>query len=161
LIEGHFERSTAILGQGGPSQTDLLAVCNSPSGKVVIGVEGKVDEDFQPLVRDWDDGTPNRHVRLAGLLDKLGIARNDADDLRYQLLHRTAAVLIEAPTFGADCAVMLVHSFDPGHAKFDDFVRFADRLGTQCEEPDQLSNWKDFGGIGLCIGWCADRPMPE
>ena len=160
LLEGHFERSTEIPGRGRASQTDLLAICNVPAGRVVIGVEGKVDETLGPLVRDWDTGAPNKQVRLAGLLDMLGIARSDADDLRYQLLHRTAAALIEARAFGVDRAVMLVHSFDPRHAWFDDFSRFAERLGTPCPEPGKLSDWKNAAGINLSVGWCADRPAP-
>lgn len=120
LIEGHFERSTRIPGRGKASQTDLLAVCEVPIGKVVVGVEGKVDETLGPFVHEWDNGTPNRQARLAGLLDMLGIERADADGLRYQLLHRTAAAAIEAHAFGANHAVMLVHSFDPGHAESHD-----------------------------------------
>ena len=107
-----------------------------------------------------ESGIPNKQVRLSGLLDMLGIARTDADDLRYQLLHRTAAALIEARAFGVDSAIMLVHSFDPGHAWFDDFSRFAECLETPCSKPDKLSDWKNVDGISLSIGWCADRPTP-
>jgi hypothetical protein len=160
LLEGHFERSTEIPGRGRKSQTDLLAICETAVGKIVIGVEGKVDETLGPLVRDWDDGSPNKQTRLAGLLAMLGIASTDANDLRYQLLHRTAAAMIEARAFGVDRAVMLVHSFDPRHAWFDDFARFAERLGTPCPKPGRLSDWVRLHGLDLSIGWCADQPTP-
>lgn len=132
LIEGHFEKTTEVPGRGRASQTDLLAIGDTPEGRLVIGVEGKVDETLGPLVREWDNGTPNRQARLAGILELLEIDRREVNDLRYQLLHRTVAALLEARAYGADHAIMLVHSFDPAHAWFDDFARFADVLGTPC-----------------------------
>lgn len=157
LVEGHFEKTTEMPGRGRASQTDLLAICETPAGRLVIGVEGKVDETLGPLVREWDDGTPNRQARLAGILRLLEIDRRDVEDLRYQLLHRTAAALLDARAQGAHRAIMLVHSFDPGHASFDDFARFVDVLGTPCPSRGRLSDWRDTDGVSLCLGWCADR----
>lgn len=118
LLEGHFERSTPMPGRGRASQTDLLAVCTSDQGHFVLAVEAKVDETLGPIVREWDNGTPNRRERLGGLLQLLEIEEESAGLLRYQLLHRTTAALIEAEAFGTARAVMLVQSFSPTHAWF-------------------------------------------
>lgn len=158
LIAAHFERDTALPGRGKASQTDLLALCEAESGTFVLGVEGKVDETLGPHVCDWDSGTPNRRTRLEGLAALLGADLATAAPLRYQLLHRTAATLIEARGLGAPRAVMLVQSFDPGHAWFEDFCHFTTWLGLPEPRLNQLTPELQRGGIGLRLGWCADRP---
>lgn len=160
LVEGHFERETKLPGRGKASQTDLLALCRSRGQAFTLGVEGKVDETFGPLVSEWDNGTPNRRLRLDGLVGLLGGDPRGIAGLRYQLLHRTAAALIEASHFQVNQAVMLVQSFDPGHAWFDDFRAFSDWLGIPCSRPGYLSGPKPANGSNLYIGWCADQPTP-
>lgn len=44
LVEGHFEKITEMPGRGRASQTDLLPNYETSAGRLVIGVEGKVDE---------------------------------------------------------------------------------------------------------------------
>ncbi len=158
LLEGHFERETEIPGRGKPSQTDLLALCEDQNGRFILAVEGKVDETLGPLVSEWDNGTPNRRTRLRGLVDILGGDPEQISDLRYQLLHRTAAALIEARNFGVGRAVMLVHSFDTNHAWFGDFQSFSKWLGVPCSAPGNLSGPNSTEGFDLCVGWCSDTP---
>ena len=44
-------------------------------------------------------------------------------DLRYQLLHRTAAAVFDAQRFAAPHALMLIHSFSEQDAWLDDYTR--------------------------------------
>ncbi|MBK0401212.1 hypothetical protein H0I76_18590 [Limibaculum sp. M0105] len=158
LVEGHFERTTPIPGRGKASQTDLLALCEARGERFVLGIEGKVDETLGPLVSEWDDASPNRRARLSGLIELLEANPAGTARLRYQLLHRTAAALIEAKHFGTRHAIMLVHSFDPAHAWFDDFSNFAAWLGAPCPSPGRLSAPLNRSGVYLYLGWCADKP---
>ena len=91
LIEGLFEKETDLRTPGRPSQTDLLALVGDGSDFAVLGIEGKVDEPFGPLVAEWlEDASANKIARLSVLRETLGLADDDVLYLRYQLLHRTA-----------------------------------------------------------------------
>lgn len=158
LVDGHFERETKIPGRGKASQTDLLALCKAEGGSFILGVEGKVDETLGEVVSDWYNGTPNRQVRLEGLVDLLGGDFTAIGNLRYQLLHRSASALLEARNFGVSKAIMLVHSFDPRHAWFEDFEAFSEWLGVPCAKPGILSDPVHLPDVDLFLGWCADRP---
>src|SRR5260370_28981432 len=53
LLEGVFERETSLPGRGGSSQTDLLAIVRLKDGSnAILGVEGKIDQPFEPLCHD-------------------------------------------------------------------------------------------------------------
>jgi hypothetical protein len=97
--------------------------------------------------------------RLAGLVDRLGLDPGAVGTLRYQLLHRTAAALIEAAHAGAKNAAMIVQSFSPDsvRAGFSDFQAFAAALGTPIEKPGNLSKAVERGGVKLRLGWAQDR----
>lgn len=151
-----FEKQTALDGFGRASQTDVLAVLKTGAGRAVLAVEAKVDESFGPTVAEWRvNGSRGKQQRLAGLVERLNLDPLAIDTLRYQLLHRAAAALIEAATVGADRAGLMVQSFSPEavRAGFADFCRFAEALGTPVERPGQLSPLRKFGGIGLQLGW--------
>jgi hypothetical protein len=85
LLKAVFEQQTALDNLGRPSQTDVLAYLQIPSGQALLAVEAKVDETFGPLVGKWDDGTPGKDKRLHGLLLRLGLDRTAVSTLRYQL----------------------------------------------------------------------------
>lgn len=159
LVRAVFEKKTELDKLGRPSQTDVLALLRTPRGPAVLGIEAKVDETFGPLVSTWDDGTSGKQQRLAGLLERLGMSRASARDIRYQLLHRTAATLIEAEREGAKDAALIVQSFSPStiRAGFRDFQAFAAALGTPVEAPDRLSAPLKRGGVDLRLGWAQDR----
>lgn len=158
LLEGMFEKETDLTTKGRPSQTDLLVLCRCAAGIGVIGIEGKVDEPFGPLVGDWRDGSPGKKRRLKSLCSMLVLCPDAVDELRYQLFHRTAAVLLEAQRYEADAAMMLVHSFSEQAAGFADFQAFADRLGAPVDGPGQVSQAIERRGVRLTLGWVADAP---
>jgi len=71
--------------------------------------------------------------------------------LRYQLLHRTVATLLEADRYGAKEAAMVVQSFSQNRAGFVDFQAFAAALGTPVEKPGMVSNVLDCRGVRISI----------
>jgi len=153
VVEGFFEKQTKLDDLGRASQTDLLLLLRVPTGLAVVGVEGKAKESFGPLVSEWTGD----QRRLAGLCNRLDLEPVSVQDLRYQLLHRTVAALLEAKRYGAGDAMMLVHSFDPEDASLGDYRAFAERLGLSDAEPDKLTNPKRLDGITLRLGWVKQR----
>lgn len=153
------EFKTPLPGGGRASQTDLFVLARTARVLVAIGVEGKVRETFGPTVREWLGSNPSngKRERLGYLCQLLQIPPEQAHTCRYQLLHRTAATLIEAQRFTAQHAVMLVHSFSTNHDGFDDFDNFASLLGTKARIGD-LAPTSPRDGILLHLGWVADRP---
>jgi hypothetical protein len=144
-----------------PSQTDVLAILEIKSGLAVLGVEGKVRESFDATVNEWNDFSPARLRRLAGLVERLRLAPSGSIGmLRYQLLHRTVATLVEAKEAGAHDAVVLVQSFNPDDVMnhFDDFQNFATALGAPVARPGMLSRVIDLQGVRLQLGWTVN-PM--
>ena len=157
LLIGFPEYRTPLPGGSRPSQTDLFVLAEGSVGLVVIGVEGKVSEDFDQLVEDWlgDAPTPGQERRLSFLKQKLQVEECDVGEIRYQLLHRTAAALIEAERFNARCAVMLVHSFSQEDEHFEDYQDFLDLLGCDGEDaiPNSVTLVGNIGGIDLYLAW--------
>ncbi len=169
LLEGIFERETEIPGKGRPSQTDLLALVTLNDTNAILGVEGKVDEPFGPLVGEWlvDSASANKTVRLAGLCATLGVRPDAVNDLRYQLFHRCCAVIYEAKRFRYPRAMMLVHSFAPvGRdatmpAGFADFAAFASALGMPIAAPGDVTMAKMCEGIEFRLAWVSDSPLAK
>lgn len=152
LVEGFFEKETPLDDLGRPSQTDLLVLLRTSEGLAVVGVEGKAREPFGPLVSEWKGD----HRRLEGLCARLGLEPSMSGDLRYQLLHRTVAAVVEAGRYGASDAIMLVHSFDPGDASLSDYVKFAERLELVVGV-DAVSPPKQLENVRLRLAWVKER----
>jgi Domain of unknown function (DUF6946) len=157
LQKAVFERKTRLDSFGRESQTDVMAFVKIDGGQAVLGIEAKVDESFGPLVHEWNDYSPGKLRRLAGLLDRLELKSDSIGSLRYQLFHRTAATLIEAEAAGASQAAMIVQSFDGGRAGFSDFVAFVGAMGIPIDEPGKLSPPKRLGEIALRLGWTENQ----
>jgi hypothetical protein len=149
IVEGFFEKETKLDEFGRPSQTDLLLLIRAGARLGVVGIEGKAQETFGPLVTE---GRRNE-ARLAGLCSLLTLSPADVQDIRYQLLHRTVATLLEARRYGARDALMLVHSFDAKDASLADYRAFADRLGLAGAGPGQVTSSKVLDGIRLRLAW--------
>ncbi len=157
LLMAFPEYQTPLPGGRRSSQTDLFVLAEGAGDLVVIGVEGKVSEDFDKLVEDWlgDAPTPGQERRLSFLKQKLQVEECDVGKIRYQLLHRTAAALIEAERFNARWAVMLVHSFSQEDEHFEDYQDFLDLLGCDGEDatPNSVTYVGDKDGIDLYLAW--------
>ena len=139
----------------GASQCDVFALIRAGDRTVAVAIEGKVDEPFGPLLGDWLRGaSPGKHKRLAFVADMLGLALPLPDDIHYQLLHRTAAAIVEARRFNADDAAMIVHSFSPTGKWFDAFERFAGLFGIEAELGTRL-DIQPRGRKPFSLGWVA------
>jgi hypothetical protein len=124
------EYRTDLPGGRRPSQSDLFVLARARARLVAMAVEGKVNEEFGPLVAEWRSqasrGKQERWTFIASLLHLKGLS---ADRLRYQLLHRMASAVLEARRFGAQDAVLLVHSFSADAAWYGDYAAFVEFLG--------------------------------
>jgi hypothetical protein len=159
LLRATFEKQTRLDDLGRPSQTDVLAEVLTPSGPAILAVEAKVDETFGPTVAEWRaNGSPGRQARLAGLCARLGLAPDAVAALRYQLLHRSAAALIEAEAHAARDAVLVVQSFSAPElrAGFPDFRAFTATMGVPVAGPGRLSAPVERGSVRLRFGWAQD-----
>ncbi len=150
-VYGFPEFKTPLPGGSRASQTDLLIVAMDGDQMMTVAVEGKVDEPFGEVVETWLGKNPSsgKSLRLGYLADVMRLSESDLLDLRYQLVHRTASAKIEADRNGSHIAMMLVHSWAPGGEGFNDYQRFASRLGVDAE----------VGSVGyssacdLWLGW--------
>jgi len=136
------------------SQTDILAIARNDSGLVVLGVEAKVDEPFGPTLGEKrKDASPGQKERIAYLEGKLGCVSPLADNVRYQLMHRTVSALLTAQAFHAPIAVMLVQSFSPSSKWRADFDAFAHAVGAR-EITSDFYDLETDEASRLLIGWC-------
>lgn len=158
------EKITPVAGAGEPPHSDVFVLAKAADGQLVsITVEGKVDEQFgngNQTVSAWknDGNVANRRVRLDQLLDKIQLAETRADSVAYQLIQRMASAVIEAETYNARYAVMVVHSFSPTHANFASFAAFASAYGV-ATGPGNLIEVAQYRDIRLFIGWAQGDPI--
>jgi len=168
------EHETPLPGKGSGSHSDVLAFINMRGEHCAVTVEGKVDEKFDDTVDAWlkeassESSSNNRTKRLNGIYDELGLTNPAAAQIRYQLLHRAAAAVIEAKRFNADCATMIVQSFSPKHQWFEDFAEFLKLFGIGSVKRDMLYE-TGMPGMPLYFGWAsppgtvavAETPAPQ
>ncbi len=152
------EHKTALPGGRRESQSDVFALLRTKLGLVALTVEGKVEEPFGPTVAEWLEGaSPGKIQRLQAITELLGIAGEIDGAVRYQLLHRTAAAVIEAERFSASAAAMVVHSFSPDRRWLADYQRFA-RLAGVVGEVGVIEQVRPSDRRPLFIGWaCGDE----
>jgi len=155
LLAAIPEHKTPLPGGRRASQTDVLAFVRLKSWVCAVAVEGKRDESFGELVGEWlTDASTGKQTRLQYITDKLGLPYPPPDHIRYQLLHRAAAAVIEAERFNADCAAMIVQSFSPEHAWFEDFEEFLGLFGIDSVKRNQRYKTEKLG-ITLYFGWAS------
>lgn len=155
------EHVTPLPGGGAGSHTDALVLARATDGLAVLAVEGKASEPFGPTVGAWRaEASTGKEERLAHVRAILGL---DAvpDRICYQLLHRTAAALIEADAFAATHAVVLIHAFGPtvDRAGFEDYAAFVRLFGAEAIEGG-LATVSRAGGPSLHFGWAQGTPAP-
>jgi len=128
------EYQVPLPGGSRPSQNDLFVLARNADELVVIMVEGKASESFGPTLGEWRvNGSDGKKRRLEYLQEVLQLDGELADEIRYQLLHRTASPLIVAEQFHATSAIMLVHSFSKENEWFDDYSTFLALYGVQAQ----------------------------
>ena len=154
FILGIPEHKVSLPGKGFDSQNDLFVLAKSGDELISIAVEGKVSERFDNYtVEGWlKDGSDNKHERIKGLAQIIGLSVDEIMPIRYQLIHRTASALLEANRFCAHHALMLVHSFSQSHEWFEDYSAFTQLYGVT-QEPNELSVVKKIRGKFLYLAW--------
>jgi hypothetical protein len=155
LLDAFAERCTSLEdGRPSPSQSDLLAVLGLGSGLGVLSIEAKVDEGFDKTVDQWfGGGGEGKAVRLTKLTERLGLRTGEIAALRYQLLHRTAAALIEAQRYRASHAAMIVQSWSADLDGYDDFCAFVEAIGVTAPTVGALSDPVLIDGVAIRLGW--------
>ncbi len=162
LLDAWLERQTDLQdGRGSHSQTDLFALLGQGDGLIALGIEAKVDESFGPLVSDWlADGSTGKRKRLTGLCALLGLDQTSVMNLRYQLLHRTAAVLLEAKRYRTRKAALVIQSFCPNATGLEDARAFFAAMGLDELARGELVGPVVIQGMEFWVGWAADTPLP-
>jgi hypothetical protein len=152
------EHQVSLPGGSRPSQNDIWCLAKTPANLVSIAVEGKVEEPFGPTLGEWlHEASVGKSSRLAYLKEQLSLSGEITNEIRYQLLHRTASAVVEAKRFLAPQAIMLVHSFSPSQQWFADYAAFASLLGAKAE-PNRLHSVGSRSGVNLHIGWvCGNQ----
>lgn len=141
-------------GANSPSTSDIFVLAKSQNALISIAVEGKVEEPFDELVEVWLGAAPSdgKKERLDFLLRTLELDRNAVDDIRYQLIHRSASAVLEAHTFNAPSALLLVHAFKSPQESYDDYSRFVGLFGLKVER-NRVMGPAFINGIDLHFGW--------
>jgi hypothetical protein len=157
LIDAFLERQVDLGTAGRHSQTDLLAVVGVNEKLAIVAVEGKAGETFGDYDHQWLDKSETKETRLKGLCKALGLTRDMAKPLRYQLLHRAASAVYEARRYRTHLAVLLIHSFSDDQSGFQDFSAFVSALGGPKVAPKALVGPFSCEGISLYAGWVNDQ----
>ena len=149
------EHKVALPGGRRASQCDIFALVRVSDETVALAVEAKVSEPFGPTVGEWMVNPSDGKIeRMLFICDILGLKKRPRDDVRYQLLHRTAAAVQEAKRFKTDEAAMIVQSFSPSHRWFEDFQIFAGIFGLPAE-PGKAVRHILPSGMPLTLGWAV------
>lgn len=149
------EHKVALPGGRRESQCDVFALVRAGNETTALAVEAKVNERFGPTVGEWMVGASHGKVeRLGFICDQLGLAGKPPDSVRYQLLHRTAAAVLEARRFKTDRAAMIVQSFSQDHRWFEGFEEFASLFGIRARRGEPLI-CRLPSGMPLTLGWAV------
>lgn len=147
------EHKVPLPGGQRDSQCDVFALVREGSRTISVAVEAKVAEPFGDTVGVWfKDTSRGKRDRLSALCDWLGLPFPPSKTLRYQLIHRTAAAIVEAHRFGLTDAAMIVQSFSPKAQWLGDFEDFAAALGTKAGL-DRAGSTVLPNGMTLTLGW--------
>lgn len=152
------EHKVPLPGGARDSQCDVFALVRCGRQTIALAVEAKVNEPFGDTIGTWySRATAGRTARLGALCNWLGIAFPPDPALRYQLLHRTGAAIVEARRFNLEHAAMIVQSFAPDARWIEDFTAFAAALGLDLGR-DQSGTCRLPCGMNLTLGWASGDP---
>jgi hypothetical protein len=162
LLLAVAEHQVELPGGRAASQSDVWAMVDTAAGIVSMTVEAKAGEAFgDEILSDWlvsgksERSLENRKIRWHHVRAHLP----DTDSflqIRYQMLHRCAAAVIEAKRMGCPNAAFVVQAFDtPDRGKpdinFAEYVAFCTALRLPAARGTLSSTAVD--GISLSVGW--------
>jgi hypothetical protein len=144
-----------------PSQNDLWVVLWTPKGYVSVTIEAKSGEDFDKPIEQWNQQKSiGKNRRLAFLTKELGLLEPPPGFIRYQLLHRTVAAILEAKRCHFELALMLVQSFEESPSSWLDYQKFANLLGISVIR-GKITGPRQIGNIGLYLGWVDSQKATD
>lgn len=150
------EHRVPLPGTSRLTQCDLWILAKGLNGLVSIATLRKGNEGMGPTLQHWalQGAAPrSKERRLAALCREVDLEEEAlAPHLPYRLLHRTVAAVVEAKRFGAQDALVLVHSFTREH---DDFMLYEEYLRAFGLEARanliQGGSWRN--GVRLRFAW--------
>jgi len=156
------EHKVDLPGGDAASQCDVWAVVKTSLGTLSLAVEAKAKEAFgDETLEKWlgaggtDKSKENRNKRWDYVRSNLPRS-NFFPQVRYQLLHRCAASVIEAKRFGFQHAAFVVQAFDTPDTSFQDCAALCRALKIFAARGSMAATSVD--GISLSVGW-ADCPL--
>jgi hypothetical protein len=162
LIFAVAEHKVDLPGGNAASQCDVWAVLKTTAGMLSLTVEAKASEPFgDEILENWlvagksKESISNREKRFEYVNAHLPHSPSFLQ-VRYQILHRCAASVMEAKRFGFQQAAFVVQAFNTPDQSFQDYAAFCNALGIPAARGEMATTAVD--GISLGVGW-ADCPL--
>ncbi|MBV8358174.1 MAG: hypothetical protein JO189_09605 [Deltaproteobacteria bacterium] len=158
LIFAVAEHKVDLPGGIAASQCDVWAVLQTPLGMLSLAVEAKAGEPFgDAILGRWleagesDEAKRNRRERWNYIRSHLP-ELDFYPEVRYQILHRCAAAVIEAKRLGYHHAAFVVQVFDAPATSFQDYTVFCKALGIDPAPRGKFAT-TSVKDISLSVGW--------
>jgi hypothetical protein len=175
LLFAVAEHKVDLEGKGHASQSDVWAIVETKKmGKVSVTVEAKAKEPFggetlkgflepKPRTQESDNEyrrrRENRRRRFEYISSRLPHPPSSDSfmPVRYQLLHRCAASVIEAKRLGFQHAAFVVQAFEAPTTSFDDYSVFCRAIKVEPRHDSLVMAAEAVHDISLSFGWvdCA------
>lgn len=159
LLLGLPEHHVELEGGGHASQSDFWALLGTKSGVVSVAVEAKAGEPFDRPLADASEKS-GKPARLKQLCEILEISQSDVNGLRYQLMHRPVAAILEALRIQVPRALFLVHAFGDNDASLEDHRSWARYLGAEAPA-NRVHYVGKRSGADFWIGWVGVAPADD
>ena len=141
-----------------PSRCDVFAKVEVESMRGGIAVFA-TDDGFEETVRNWKEVREGEGQERLGIVCRaLEVRPQQTRDLRYKLMHRTAAV-IRSLDRDAKFAGLIVQSFSHEQKGLEDFKTFCMLLGAKDVEPGKPCWVTRPSGRRILLGW-VDSQYP-
>lgn len=159
MLQGYGSK---LPGSGATVRTDLLVPAHGKAGLFVISVGGATGDGLGDFVSDGlHGGAPDAAARIGAMQAELELALSlnacPMISIKHRCLSLAAGAILAAKEFGAETALMLIHSFSDRSAGFEDFRRFASLFGVSVA-PDTIARIPRTCPPDLYIGWCRSDP---
>lgn len=156
------EHKVDLPGGRAASQCDVWAIVKTSMGMLSLTVEAKAREAFgDDILERWlvaggtDESKSSRKTRWDYVQSHL--PKSDSFlQVRYQILHRCAASVIEAKRLGFQHAAFIVQAFNTPEESFQNYAAFCQALRIPGKRGSLATTAVD--GISLSVGW-ADCPL--
>jgi hypothetical protein len=164
LLLAVAEHKVDLPGGTAASQCDVWAIIKTSVGLLSLTVEAKAREPFgEEILERWliagktKLSAKNRKDRwdyIRAFLPDSG----SLSGVRYQMLHRCAASVIEARRLGCQHAAFIVQAFDTPDESFRDYQLFCEAMRIPASRGGMAAT--NAAGVALSVGW-IDCPFAD